>query len=320
MDLDRYFAEHPMGESVSSDPRSIPDDFKSGFVALVGRPNAGKSTLLNAVMGEKLAITSHTAQTTRNRLRAILTDDDRQIILVDTPGLHKPHDMLGEELNASALKSLEDVDVVVMVIDASQPIGGGDEWVAVQVRACSARKICVLSKRDLVDDETLHGQAARASELMSWDAMVGLSAKRDHNVDAFLEEVVELLPPGPPWFPSDMQTDQPIESMVAEFIREKVFRDFKEEIPHSVGVQVDEMEFVPKKDLYRIFASIYVERESQKAIIVGKGGRSIKRIGSRAREDLEHLLGARVFLDLKVKVKKHWRSDESQLRRFGYMD
>ena len=294
------------------------DGFKSGFVTLVGRPNAGKSTLLNAIMGKKIAITSNTAQTTRHRFRAVLTRDDFQMIIVDTPGLHKPHDALGEELNTSALKALEDVDVVAMLIDASKPIGRGDEWVAAQLRGSRSHKICVLSKTDLATPEQIAAQREAAEGLADWDAMVALSAETGYNVEAFVEEVVYLLPEGPAWFPPDMETDQPIEVVVAEFIREKVLRTFRDEVPHAIGVALNEMEYDRKKDLYRIFAVIYVERDSQKGIIIGKRGAAIKRIGIEAREDLEQLLGCRVFLDLSVKVKKNWRRDASQIRRFGY--
>ena len=295
-----------------------PEQFKSGFVTLVGRPNAGKSTLLNAIMGKKIAITSNTVQTTRHRFRAVLTEEDFQLIIVDTPGLHKPHDALGEELNVSALKALEDVDVVAMVIDASKPVGRGDEWVAEQLRRSRAKKICVLSKTDLANPEQISRQREAAEKLGEWDAMVGLSSLTGKNVDAFVEEVVFLLPPGPAWFPADMETDQPIEVVVAEFIREKILRSFDDEVPHAIGVQVEEMEYDRKKDLNRIFARIYVERDSQKGIIIGKRGAAIKRIGTEARADLEQLLGTRVFLDLSVKVKKNWRRDENQIRRFGY--
>lgn len=292
--------------------------FKSGFVTLVGRPNAGKSTLLNAVMGKKIAITSNTAQTTRHRFRAVLTREGSQIVIVDTPGLHKPHDALGEELNTSALKALEDVDVVAMVIDSSQPIGRGDEWVAAQVRRCRARKICVLSKTDLVRADALAAQREAADALADWDAMVGLSSTRRRNIDAFVEEVEFLLPQGPAWFPADMDTDQPIEVVVAEFVREKILRGFRDEVPHAIGVAVDHMDYDRKKDLHRIAATIYVERESQKGIIIGKRGAAIKRIGTEARADLEQLLGTRVYLDLEVKVKRNWRRDANQIRRFGY--
>lgn len=295
-----------------------PEHFRSGFVTLVGRPNAGKSTLLNAIMGKKIAITSNTAQTTRHRFRAVCTKPDFQLIIVDTPGLHKPIDALGEELNVSALKALEDVDVVAMVIDASKPVGRGDEWVAQQLKRVRSKKICVLSKTDLVNSEQLSRQRAAAEQLGSWDAMVALSSESGKNVDAFVEEVVFLLPEGPAWFPPDMETDQPIEVVVAEFIREKILRTFHDEVPHAIGVHVEEMEFDRKKDLNRIFAIVYVERDSQKGIIIGKKGAAIKRIGSEARADLEQLLGTRVYLDLSVKVKKNWRRDENQIRRFGY--
>ncbi|MDO4182385.1 MAG: GTPase Era [Coriobacteriia bacterium] len=294
------------------------EGFKSGFVTLVGRPNAGKSTLLNAIMGKKIAITSSTAQTTRHRFRAVLTREDFQMVLVDTPGLHKPIDALGEELNVSALKALEDVDVVAMLIDAGQPIGKGDRWVAAQVRECKAKKICVLSKTDICNKEQIAKQRLEADKLCAWDAMVGLSSVTGRNVDAFIEEVTFFLPEGPAWFPADMETDQPIEVVVAEFIREKILRTFQDEIPHAIGVQVESMEYDRKKNLDTIYAIVYTERESQKGMIIGKQGRSIKRIGSEARQDLEALLGSRVYLDLRVKVKKNWRRDANQIRRFGY--
>lgn len=313
MDLDAFFAERPMGGT----EQPLPEGFKSGFVTLIGRPNAGKSTLLNAIMGKKIAITSNTAQTTRHRFRAVLTRDDFQMIIVDTPGLHKPHDALGEELNTSAIKALDDVDVVAMLIDASKPIGRGDEWVAAQLKGSKAKKICVLSKTDIASPAQISAQREAAEKLAEWDAMVGLSSQTGRNVEAFVEEVVYFLPEGPRWFPADMETDQPIEVMVAEFIREKVLRSFYDEVPHSIGVQVEEMVY-EESGLARIFANIYVERDSQKGIIIGKRGSAIKKIGTEARRDLEHLLGTRVFLDLRVKLKKNWRRDATQIKRFGY--
>ncbi len=296
------------------------EGFKSGFVTLVGRPNAGKSTLLNAIMGKKIAITSNTVQTTRHRFRAVYSQDDFQMVIVDTPGLHKPQDALGEELNTSALKALEDVDVVAMLIDCSKPIGRGDEWVAEQVKRARAKKICVLSKTDIATPEQISAQREAAEKLMVWDAMVALSSESGRNVDAFIEEVEYLLPEGPAWFPRDMETDQPMEVVVAEFIREKILRSFRDEVPHAIGVAVEEMEFVKKSNLNRIYATVFVERESQKGIIIGKRGASIKQIGTEARRDLEQLLGTRIFLDLSVKVKKNWRRDANQIRRFGYGD
>ena len=294
--------------------------YRSGFATFVGRPNAGKSTLLNAIIGKKIAITSNTAQTTRHRFRAVQTTDDYQLILVDTPGIHKPHDALGEELNTSALKALEDVDVIAMLVDSSQPVGTGDEWVAKQLAHTDTAKVLVLSKSDLVDESTCEEQRRAASGLAEWDAVISCSATTGEGVGDVVEALVGFLPFGPQWFPADMETDQPVEVVVAEFIREKILRTFRDEIPHAIGVQTEEMEYVRKKDLHRIRAIIYTEHESQKGMIIGKKGAAIKRIGSEARADLERMLGTRVFLDLSVKVKKNWRRDASQIRRFGYGD
>ncbi len=292
--------------------------FKSGFVTFIGRPNAGKSTLINNIMGKKIAITSSTAQTTRHRFRAVLTTDQSQLIMVDTPGIHKPHDALGEELNTSALKALEDVDVAAMLIDASQEVGRGDEWVAAQLASVHAKKILVLSKCDLVDSEKLEAQRQAGSQLADWDMVLACSGETGAGVPTLVDAITALLPEGPLWFPADMETDQPLEVVVAEFIREKILRSFCDEVPHAIGVMVEELKYKKKGNLNSITAIIYVEHESQKGIIIGKGGAAIKRIGSEARVDLEHLLGTRVFLDLSVKVKKNWRRDASQIRRFGY--
>ena len=294
--------------------------FRSGFVTLVGRPNAGKSTLLNTIMGKKIAITSDTAQTTRHRFRAVKTTDDYQLVIVDTPGIHKPHDALGEELNVSALKALDDIDVIAMLVDASKPVGTGDEWVANQLAKANAAKILVISKTDLATEAEIEQQRRAAAKLASWDKIVECSAKDGHNVDLFEREVVALMPFGPKWFPANMETDQPIEVVVAEFVREKILRTFRDEIPHAIGVQTEDMDYVKRKDLYRIRAIVYTEHESQKGMIIGKGGSAIKRIGTEARLDLEKILGCRVFLDLSVKVKKNWRRDAAQIRRFGYGD
>ena len=291
---------------------------RSGFVTFVGRPNAGKSTLVNAIVGRKVAITSNTAQTTRHRFRAVLTREGFQLVMVDTPGLHKPHDALGEELNVSALKALEDVDVAVMLVDASKPVGRGDEWVAEHVKKARAARVLVLNKTDLVDADTLAAQRAAALELAKWDEVVELSAATGEGVEEFVSLVAGMLPEGPQWFPENMDTDQPLEVIIAEFIREKILRSFYDEVPHAIGVVTDELEYVRGKKLYRIYATVYVERDSQKGMIIGKNGAAIKRIGTEARADLETLLGCKVFLDLMVKVKKNWRRDLNQIRRFGY--
>lgn len=295
-----------------------PETFRSGFVTLVGRPSSGKSTLLNALMGKKLAIASPTAQTTRHRFRAVHTTEDHQMIIVDTPGVHKPHDALGEELNTTALKSLDGIDVAAFLLDASAPLGTGDEWVATELGKAKCPKVLVLSKVDLVDDVELDEQRHKAMGLGHWDDVVEVSSVTGQGLDQFIDAVVKRLPTGPLWFPADMETDQPIEVIIAEFIREKILLTAHDEVPHAVGVVVDAMEYNRRKNLQKIYATVYVERESQKGIIIGKGGHAIKEVGTQARQDLETLLGKKVFLDLNVKVRKNWRRDLNQIRRFGY--
>lgn len=292
--------------------------FRSGFVALVGRPNAGKSTLMNKLVGQKVAITSATPQTTRRNIRGVLTLPSSQIVFVDTPGLHKPHDLLGEQLNVSATGALCDVDIAAMLVDATKPVGKGDEWVAAQVAQSSAHKILVLSKHDVAEGAQVQQQFEAARNLAKWDAIVSLSAKTGYNTAAFIDEINQLLPEGPMWFPEDMVSDVALETMISEVVREKVLRQFRDEVPHSVGVKVDELE--ENKQLLRAEVSIFVERDSQKAMIIGAKGASVKRIGSQSREDLERMFGIKVFLGLTVKVKKNWRKDESEIRRFGYME
>lgn len=299
-------------------PETSPVSFKSGFVTLIGRPSAGKSTLLNALMGKKLAIASPTAQTTRHRFRAIHTTDTHQMIIVDTPGVHKPHDALGEELNTTAFKSLEGIDVIAFVLDASAPFGRGDECVLSELSSIRIPKILVLTKIDLVSSEELEVQRGAAIAAGTWDRVVELSSVTGENLDEFVDAVENYLPAGPLWFPADMETDQPIEVLIAEFIREKILLTAHDEVPHAVGVVVEDMEYNRRKNMERIYASVYVERESQKGIIIGKGGAAIKEVGTQARKDLEILLGKKVFLDLQVKVRKNWRRDLNQIRRFGY--
>lgn len=298
-----------------------PDGYEtvsSGFVALVGRPNAGKSTLVNALVGTKVAITSDTPQTTRHRLRAVIDLEDAQIVLVDTPGLHKPVDALGEEVNRSSVLAAADVDVIALVIDASAPVGSGDAWVAERVARGSRPVVLVLTKADLADEETVARQLARARELVTPVAEVVLSAVTGFNLDAFVAAVLPLLPSGPRFFPRDMTTDQPLQVMLAELVREKVLRMTRDEVPHAVGVALEELEYDEARDLSTVRATVYVERDSQKGIIIGKGGEMIRAIGTEARGDIERLLGTRVHLDLRVKVKKDWRRDSAQIRRFGY--
>ncbi len=296
----------------------VNDKFRSGFITLIGRPNSGKSTLLNTIMGKKIAITSNTAQTTRHRFRAIKTSDDYQLIIVDTPGIHKPHDVLGEDLNQSAFKALEDVDVVVMLIDASAPLGRGDEWIISHLKSIKVPCIALISKNDLVDKDALELQYQKLKACHTWDAIMDCSSLEEKGIDEFVQNIVSYLPYGPKWFPDDIECDQGLDVLVAEYIREKILRSFHDEIPHAIGTQTEELKYIKSKDIYVINAIIYVEQQSQKGMIIGKKGSAIKRIGIESRRDLEHFLGCPVFLDLNVKVKKNWRKDANQIRRFGY--
>ena len=292
--------------------------FTSGFVALVGRPNAGKSTLLNAIMGEKLAITSPVAQTTRRRMRAVVNTDHSQLVIIDTPGLHKPKDALGSELNKSALGELADADVVAFLVDATKPVGRGDEWVANHVaRAEADYKLLVLTKADVAKPEQVAAQLEAARALCDFDDELVVSATEGFNVDAFVELVSAHLPEGPRWFPEGMDVDASPEELVAEFVREKLFLHLRQELPHSVGVICEDIDFVGD-DHATITATILVEREGQKGIVVGRGGQMIKQVGIEARRDIERLLNCKVFLDLTVRVSPAWRRDERQIRRLGY--
>lgn len=294
------------------------DEVPSGFVALTGRPNAGKSTLVNALVGVKVAITSTTPQTTRHRLRAILDRDDAQIVLVDTPGLHKPVDALGEEVNRSAVLAMADVDVIALCIDATAVVGRGDAWVAEQAVRSNRSVVLVITKADIASETMIAEQLERARKLVTPAAEVVLSAHTGVNLDAFVEAVVPLLPNGPRFFPRDMKTDQSLEVMLAELVREKVLQLTYDEVPHAVGVELSELTYNESQDIHRVCCTVYVERESQKGIVIGKGGGMIREIGIAARADMERLLGTKVYLELRVKVRKDWRQDSTQIRRFGY--
>lgn len=299
---------------------SSSEQFKSGFVALVGRPNAGKSTLINAVLEQKLTITSSVPQTTRHRLRAILNLPGAQLILVDTPGIHKPLDALGEELNRSALEAFSDVDLVAFVLDATQPLGKGDRWILEQLRLAKTRALLVLTKTALATAEQVAAQQQAAAAEYDFIATVRTSALEGQGRQDFITACVGQLPAGPAWFPPDVNTDQPLEVLVAEFIREQILTSTYDELPHAIGVVSEDIKYDAKANRYSIAAIIYVEHESQKGIIIGKGGAMIKAIGSQARRDIEHLLAASVYLDLRVKLRKNWRRDANQIRRFGYGD
>lgn len=307
-----------MRDARGGGPRLSAAEVRSGFVALVGRPNAGKSTLINSLAGSKVAIVSDKPQTTRHRLRAIVDTEEAQVVFVDTPGLHKPLDALGEQLNRSALMALSDVDVACLVIDSTKPVGEGDKWVARHVAAAKGAKVLVLTKADLPYRIPMERRIESAKALGHFDDIVVVSALEDFNVAGFLATVTRLLPLGPRFFPREMATDQSLEVMLAEFVREKVLLRTRDEIPHAVGVSIEDVVHDGKNGMTTVVAVIYVERDSQKGIIIGAGGEGIRSIGTEARVDLERLLGGKVFLDLQVRVKKDWRRDASQIKRFGY--
>jgi len=306
-------------------PEDLPPDHRSGFVAVVGKPNVGKSTLMNAYLGQKIAIVSPKPQTTRNRLLGILTLErergdvaDAQVVFVDTPGIHDPLHKLGKFMVETAVRAIPDADVVLFLVDASRPPGDEDRQIADILREQrQAVVFLVLNKADLLPPEEMasHVEAYRA--LGEYEDWLAISALYGENRDRLLAMVIEQLPLGPRYFPKEQITDQQLRFMAAELIREKVFRHLRQELPYSVAVIVDQFK-ERSEDLTYISANIFVERETQKAIILGQGGKMIKRIGQDARREIEEFLGTRVYLELWVKVRKKWRKDENELRRLGY--
>lgn len=292
--------------------------FKSGFVSLIGRPNAGKSTLINTIIGQKIAITSNVVQTTRHRINGIYNSKDTQIVFVDTPGLHKPKDVLGQELNASVFQSIHDIDILTVLFDANTKIGAGDKWIINNLDKYNCPKICVLSKCDLIDSNEKINKIKIIDSYYNWNSIVCLSSKNNYNINAFIEEIEKFLPYGPKWYSQDEISDQPLSTLCAEYIREQVIKSVYEEIPHSIGVQINDYFFDKSKNIYYFYADVFVEKESQKGIVIGKSGANIKKIGSLAREELENLLSTKVFLDIEVKVKKNWRRNYNLVRKFGY--
>lgn len=292
--------------------------YKSGFAGIVGRPNVGKSTLLNNLMHRKMAIISEKPQTTRNKIRSVLTRDDAQIIFVDTPGFHKPRNALGERLNRAVRETFSEVDTIIFMLDGTQTIGKGDLFIAGELERLDTPVIAVLNKIDKLSGDQVEAQMTVAGNLGEFEEIIPVSAKSGENIHALIEAIVELLPEGPKYYPDDMVTDRPVSFIVAELIREKALQLTREEVPHSVAVQVEEMERREDKDLIDIDAVIYVERDSQKGIVIGKGGRMLKEIGTRARREIEPLLGEKVFLRLHVKVEKDWAKRPQMIKRLGY--
>jgi GTP-binding protein Era len=298
---------------------------KSAFISIVGRPNTGKSTLLNTLVGKKISITSHHPNTTRFAIRGILTDKDYQLIFIDTPGLHKAKTSLGTTLNQVVDTSIKDVDIVIQCLPVNEEIGSGDLYIARQLLGQnSIKRICVITMVDMASKEVLAKQLIAAQELavqagFVWDEIVPVSALTDEQIQLLIDLLVKHAEVGPPFYPSDMRSDQDKFITVAELIRESAISNLREEVPHSVAVEVDEIQERPGRELFDIHASIIVERDSQKAILIGKGGSNLKEIGTSARIEIEKFLGKKVFLALHVKVIENWQKDTKALQKLGFI-
>lgn len=290
---------------------------KSGFVAVIGRPNVGKSTLINHLIGQKIAIMSDKPQTTRNRILCVLTQPDAQIVFLDTPGVHKPLHKLGEYMANTVENTLKEVDAILFVIDVTEKFGAGERFIIDHLKATKRPVILIINKIDRVKNEDILPIIANYAAQYDFAGVVPISAKNKLNLDHILSEVKKYLPEGPEYYPEDMVTDQPERLIVAEMVREKVLELTRDEVPHAVAVDVDEMATRSKGDAY-IRATIYVERDSQKGIVIGGHGSMLREIGQRARHDIEVLLGAKVYLDLWVKVRKDWRNRDAILKSFGF--
>jgi GTP-binding protein Era len=295
------------------------NDYHAGFVSFVGRPNVGKSTLTNALVGEKVAITSSKPQTTRRAIRGIVHQKNGQLILVDTPGIHRPRTLLGERLNSLVQSTLGDVDVIGMCVPANEKIGPGDRFINEQLDEYPrAKKVAIVTKIDAASRTATAEQLLAISSLRDWEAIVPISATSRIQLDTLTSELVRLLPVSPPLYPDDAITDEGLEDRISEYIREAVLEGVEDELPHSLAVTIDDIVERDDKDLVEVYANLFVERDSQKAIIIGKGGSRIRDIGARARPAIEKLVGKHVFLSIRVKVAKDWQRDPKQLGRLGF--
>lgn len=297
-----------------------PKTHKSGFVAVIGRPNVGKSTLINSLIGQKIAIMSDKPQTTRTRIMCVLTQQDAQMVFLDTPGIHKPKHKLGEYMVKAAEGTLKEVDAIIFVVDATEKFGPGEQYIMERLQATNKPVVLAINKLDLLENkEQLLPIITSYNGKYHFAATVPISAKEENNLDGLLTEIKKHLPKGPQYYPDDMVTDQPERLIVAELIREKALLLTREEIPHAIAVDIEEMKARDNGDMY-VRATIYVERESQKGIVIGKRGSLLKEIGAQSRADIQMLLGCKVFLDLWVKVKKDWRNRDNILKDFGFQD
>ena len=292
------------------------DNYKSGFVAVIGRPNVGKSTLINHIIGQKIAIMSDKPQTTRSRIQCIFNMEDAQFIFLDTPGIHKPKHKLGEYMLKAAEGTLKEVDVIFFVVDATEKFGGGENYIIERLKTTSKPVILVINKIDLIEREKTLPIIASYSEKYEFAAVIPISALDGTNVENLILEAKKYLPEGPQYYPADMVTDQPERLIIAELVREKILHLTEDEVPHSIAVDVDEMKQRNNGDTY-IRATIYAERDSQKGILIGKNGTMLKEIGKLARPEIEMLIGTKVYLDLWIKVKRNWRNSLGAIQNFG---
>ncbi|HLV58694.1 MAG TPA: GTPase Era [Natronosporangium sp.] len=290
--------------------------YRAGFACFVGRPNAGKSTLVNAIIGQKIAITSSRPQTTRHVIRGVLHRPDAQLVLVDTPGMHRPRTLLGQRLNELVRQTWSEVDVIGLCLPANERVGPGDRFISGEIAGLRATVIAVVTKSDLVGPARLAEQLVAVADLGDFAEVVPVSAVTGYQVPTLVDVMIRYLPESPQLYPADMVTEQPEHVMIAELIREAALEGVREELPHSIAVLVEEIQ--REGDLTRIYADVYVERPSQKAIVIGRRGSRLRDVGTRARASIEELLGTRVYLDLHVRVAKEWQRDPRQLRRLGF--
>ncbi|WP_039069590.1 GTPase Era [Staphylococcus shinii] len=294
-------------------------EHKSGFISIIGRPNVGKSTFVNRVIGHKIAIMSDKAQTTRNKIQGVMTQEDAQIIFLDTPGIHKPKHKLGDYMMRVATNTLSEIDAITFMVNVNEDIGRGDEYIMDMLKTIKTPVFLVLNKIDLVHPDELMPRIEKYKKYLDFTEIVPISALEGHNVEHFINVLKSYLPEGPKYYPDDQISDHPEQFVVGELIREKILHLTSEEIPHAIGVNVDRM-VKEDEDRVRIEATIFVERDSQKGIVIGKGGKKLKEVGKRARLDIERLLGSKVYLELWVKVQKDWRNKVNFIRQMGYLE
>ncbi|MFY9482480.1 MAG: GTPase Era [Tissierellaceae bacterium] len=292
--------------------------YKSGFVTVIGRPNVGKSTLLNQVIGEKISIISDKPQTTRNKIQLVYTAEDFQIVFLDTPGIQTPKNVLGEYMLKLSKSTLEEVDIITFMVDESIETGRLDKYILEQLVDISTPIILLINKCDKLSNEEIEGLVAKYQAMNLFKRIIPISALDGTNIDEYIETIKNLLPEGPQYFPDDMITDQPERFIIAEIIREKALLNLDEEVPHGIYVGIEGIKTREDKDIIDVFANIYCEKESHKGIIIGKRGNMLKAIGMSAREDIEKLMGSKVNLQLWVKVEKNWRDKENKVKYFGY--